>query len=164
MPTERPSESRGAATSGTTVKVQENDAERRHARHAAVNIVVLNIKTQARSGSPRFRWRSRSVEIYVREHIYCRPTTGVKYMAHSGSEGALCRPNDLLKVAERLRAERLRKSKKTSQSKRGAFANDVVLTIKPQARSGSPRFRWRSGFAEVRTRRRTHCRQTTGPK
>ena len=42
----------------------------------------------------------------------------------------LCRADDLLKVAERPRAERLRKSKKTSQSKRKAFANDVVLSIK----------------------------------
>ena len=31
LPTERPSESRGAAASGATAKVQENDAERRHA-------------------------------------------------------------------------------------------------------------------------------------
>ena len=31
LPTERPSKSRGAATSGATAKVQENDAERRHA-------------------------------------------------------------------------------------------------------------------------------------
>ena len=31
LPTERPFKSRGAATSGATAKVQENDAERRHA-------------------------------------------------------------------------------------------------------------------------------------
>ena len=42
----------------------------------------------------------------------------------------LRRADDLLKVAERLRAERLRKFKKTSQSKRKAFVNDVVLNIK----------------------------------
>ena len=45
----------------------------------------------------------------------------------------LCRADDLLKVAERLRAERLRKSKKTMQSGgtlAHADANIVVLNIK----------------------------------
>ena len=53
-----------------------------------------------------------------------------QHKAHCGSRRVLCRADDLLKVAERLRAERLRKFKKTSQSKRGAFVNDVVLNIK----------------------------------
>ena len=51
----------------------------------------------------------------------------------------LCRADDLLKVAERLRAERLRKSKKTMQSGgtlAHADANIVVLNIKTP-RSGS---------------------------
>ena len=56
-----------------------------------------------------------------------------QHKAHCGSEGALCRPNDLLKVAERLRAERLRKFKKTM--KRGdthmrVALNIVVLSVK----------------------------------
>ena len=186
MPIERPFKSRRSATSGATPKVQENDAERRH----AANIVVLTIRTQARSGSPRFLWRSRFAETCTRKRVCWRQTTGAKHerresprkrcraaarrehccldhknpsaerlsalplafglcrnehagacmlqannrpethKAHYGSEGALCRPNDLLKVAERPRAERLRKSKKTSQSKRKAFVNDVVLSIK----------------------------------
>ena len=51
----------------------------------------------------------------------------------------LCRADDLLKVAERPRAERLRKSKKTMQSGgtlAHADANIVVLNIKTP-RSGS---------------------------
>ena len=55
-------------------KVQENDAERRH----AANIVVLTIRTQARSGSPRFLWRSRFAEIYARQRVCWRQTTGAR--------------------------------------------------------------------------------------
>ena len=62
----------------------------------ASNIVVLSIRPQARSGSPRFRWRSGFAETYTRERVCRRQTTGPNYMAHYGSEGALCRPNDLL--------------------------------------------------------------------
>ena len=60
----------------------------------ASNIVVLSIRPQARSGSPRFRWRSGFAETYTRERVCCRQTTGPNYMAHYGSEGWLCRLSD----------------------------------------------------------------------
>ena len=70
--------------------MQRGDTHKR----VASNIVVLSIRPQARSGSPRFRWRSGFAETYTRERVCCRQTTGPNYMAHYGSEGWLCRLSD----------------------------------------------------------------------
>ena len=136
MPTERPSKSRGAATSGATAKVQENDAERRHAcaRRREHRCLVYKNANGGQAVRSSFGVRARSMSAHGNARTADRQPARNIWLTMEVRERFADRTTLYRRSAAVSRAEG--KSKKTSQSKRKAFANDVVLNIKTP-RSGS---------------------------